>query len=69
MLLQTTSDNEMTQKKKKKKKKKVYIINFCYFQIYIYKLQIVQNSAQLSLMSHPCFLFIEILEAIKVDKH
>jgi hypothetical protein len=40
--LHTNSDNEMT------KKKKVYIWNFCYFQIYIYRIQIVQNTAQLS---------------------
>jgi hypothetical protein len=35
--------------------------------------QIVQNIAQLSsrkdLISHPYFLFIEILKAIRVNKH
>jgi hypothetical protein len=39
-------DNEMTPQQKKKKK--VYIWKLCYFQIYIYRIQIVQTIIELS---------------------
>ncbi len=66
MLLHTTNSNEMT-----KKKGGFTFENFVFSDIY--KIQIIQNTTQLSsrgdLINHPYFYIIKFLEAIRVDNH
>jgi hypothetical protein len=69
MLIRTTNGNEMTKKKGGGGGSHLKTLLFSD----IYKIQIVQNTTQLSsrgdLINHPYFYIIKILEAIRVDKH
>ncbi len=67
VLLHSTNDNEM--RKKKRFPFENFVIFLCiYIWFKSYK-RLCNYHPRGDLINHPCFLFIEILEAINVDKH